>query len=311
MTQHRVLFAQGTQPLRHIPVDRWGRVRAVTSPTYTLVDLRELEDSGDRELGSGSATIGVVSTLLTAATGAGTTDPTLVPVTSATGISAGHTYAIAAANGRTEAFQVASVSGTNVYATHELSGDYTTADSVVDVEVSATFPSAEAADETELWDGAGPYQVTWSYTIDDQLYLVPEIVWLTRYSVQPFVTVPEVLIAYPTLGSLARHRITIEDGIAAATQDYVAECESAKKDPTLFRATNIAKVAVRERTLDYVLRWCAKFDEAQPHEDAWRRYINQMLVGAPKTGAVTVRRDDNTAVAGGDRRQQSRFVRRS
>lgn len=312
MTQHRVLFEQGAQTLRHVPVDRRGRVRVVTAPTFSLVDLRVPEDASGRELvAPGAATIAATSTLLTAAAGAGTEDPTVIAVTSATGITAGHTYALSSVTGRTEAFQVARVVGLNVYATHELVGDYETTDSVVAVEVSASFPLASAADEDGLRDGSGPYQVTWSYSIDDELYLVPEIIWLTRYSVQPFVTVPEVLLAYPTLGQLARHRITVEDAIAAATQDYVAECESASKDPTLFRATNLAKVAVRECAIAYVLRWCSDFDQAQKHEDAWMRYVNQLLVGVPKTGAVTVSRADNTSVAGGSRAQQQRFIRRS
>lgn len=311
MTQHRVIYNEGAQTLRHVPVDRRGRVRAVASATYTLVDLRETESASERELAAGSATVGAVNTLLTAAVGAGTADPTLIPVTSATGITAGRTYALASVTGRVESFLVERVSGTNVYAAHEIVGDYTTADSVVSVEISASFPSPQAADESSLWDGGGPYQVTWEYTIDDSLYLVPEIIWLTRYSVQPFVTPADVLIAYPPLGTRARRRATIDDAIAAATQDYVAECESASKDPTLYRATNLAKVAVRERAIAYVLAWCGDAEEAQKHEDAWSRFVNQMLVGGPKVGAVTVSKVDNTALPGGDRRQQSRFVRRS
>lgn len=308
---HRVLFAETSQTLRHVPVDRFGRVVRVTSATYTLVDLRESEDSPERELGDGAATLGSVDTLLTTTAGASEADPTLVPVTSAAGVSAGHTYLLIAADGRRESFRVRRVDGTNVYATHELAGDYTTTARVQDVELAAAFPDDEAASESALESGAGPYQVTWDYAIEDRPYLVPETVWLTRYSVQPFITEGDVLIAYPTLGMLARRRITIADGIAAATQDYVAEAESAGKDPTLYRATHIAKVAVRERVIEYVLRWCGKFDEATTHEQAWSRYVNQMFVGVPKGGAVTVSRTENTAVAGGDRRQQNRFVRRS
>lgn len=308
---HRVIYNEGAQTLRHVPVDRRGRVAVVASATYSLVDLRERDDSDDRELASGSATVSTVNTLLTAAAGAGAADPTLIAVTSATGITAGHTYAMRAADGRVEAVLVARVSGTNVYAAHDLVGDYTTSDSLLGVELSASFPSLPAADETSLWDAGGPYQVTWEYTVDDQLYLVPEIVWLTRYSVQPFVTEADVLLAYPTLGTRARLRGTIATAIAAATQDYVAECESASKDPTLFRPTALAKVACRERAIEYVLEWCGEPDAAEKHGEAWRRYINQILVGAPKTGAVTVSRDDDTAPPGSTRRQPQRFFRRS
>lgn len=309
--QHRVYYNEGAQTIRHVPVDRRGRAVRVTSATYTLVDLRESEDGTERELGSGAATVGSVNTLLTATAGAAMANPRLLAVTSATGITAGHQYAVQSATGRTELFVVDRVDGLNVYTALELSGDYTTADSVVDVELACSFPSGDAADETSLWDGGGPYQVTWEYTIEDQLYLVPEIVWLTRYSVQPFVTSLDVLTGWPTLGSMARYRLSLDGAIAAATRDYVVECETAKKDPTLYRPTATAKLAVCERAVAYVMHWSDSPEKAERHDDAFRRLMNQMLVGAPKTGAVTVSRNDNTAVPGGDRRQQGRFVRRS
>lgn len=310
MTQHRVIYNEGAQTLRHVPVDRRGRVVRVSSATYAIVDLRHPEDGSERAIASGSATVGAVSTALTASAGAGTADPAVIPVTSATGITAGHTYALSTATGRTESFVVARVDSLNVYATHELVGDYTTSDSVVSVELTASFPSDEADEEPSVWDGGGPYQISWEYTIEDQLYLVPEIVWLTRYSVQPFVTERDVLTLHPTLGTLSRRRVTIPDAIAAATRAFVAEVESAQRDPTLYRPTNLAREAVCEKAVAFVLEWCDRADDAATHDERFRRYVNQMLVGSPKTGAVTTSRADDSATAGGDRRQQGRFVKR-
>lgn len=309
--QHRVIYNEGAQTIRHVPVDRRGRVRRVTSATYSIVDLRHSDASPDRDIGSGAATVGAVNTLLTSAAGAGTEDARRLLVTSAAGLATGHTYAMLAADGRTEAVILEAIDGLTVHTALELGGDYTTADRLVDVELSASFPSGAANDEPSVWDGGGPYQATWQYTVDDQLYLVPEIVWLTRYSVQPFVTPIDVLTGWPTIGSMARYRIRIEDAIAAATRDYVVECESAQRDPSLYRATMIGRTAVCERAIAYVMHWNDNPDGAERHDAAFRRLVNQLLVGAPKTGAVTVSRQDDTAPRGGDRRQQGRFVKRS
>lgn len=304
----RVIFDQGAQTIRHIPVDRRGRPRRVTSATYELVDLRP----PGTDIASGSATLGAVDTVITATAGAGEEDSTLVAVTSATGITSGRTFFLVDVDGTAETFVVRAVNGLNVYATHGLRNDYSTSARVQDIELSASFPAPNADDTEELNRvGGGPFQITWDYDLDGRPYYVPELIYITNSSVQPFVTAPEVMIAYPTLGDIARHRITIEDAIAAATQDYVAEAECAGKDPTLYRVTSLAKIAVREKVIELVLRWCSQFDEADAHERQWRRYINQCFAGTPKSGAATVDAATNTATPAGDRRQQNRFVRRS
>jgi hypothetical protein len=311
-----VYFNEGAQAVRHVPQDRLGRSTRVSSATFSLVDLRYGEGSDARDLASGSATVGSVDTLLTAAAGPAQADPRRVPVTSVTGVIAGRRYLLFAADGRRESIVVVRVdtSGNIVYALHELQNDYGTTARLQDVEISASFPSGEAADEgSGLRNGAGPYQVTWEYTIGEALYLVPQTIWLSRTSVQPFITETDVLLAYPTLATRLRERATVADAILVATEDYCVALQSAGRDPADFRASDIARVAVRAHALEYAFRWFGtdRDDEAAERcHKQWLSLMDNLTVGQPKTGTVTVDRNTDTAEAGGDQRYASaHFVR--
>lgn len=314
---HRVLFNEGAQAVRHVPLDRHSRPTRVTSAMFSIVDLRDGETGSDRTIASGSATIGTVDTLLTAAAGPGQADPRRILVTSATGIVQARTYLLFAADGQRELVVVdrLDAGGLVVHGRTELRNDYTTTARLQDVEIAADFTEVEAAQEASLWNGGGPYQAVWEYTIDAQLYLVPETIWMTRTSVVPFVSEAEVLLAWPTLATRARHRASILDGIRAATEDFVAELEASSKDPADYRASNISKVAVRAKAIEYVLRWIGSGDAdtaaADRHEEQYKRLVNQLVVGVPKVGTVTVDPSTNTATAGGDKLHGNAYIRRS
>lgn len=310
-----VYFEQGDQTLRHIPIDVHGRATRVTSATYTIVDLRYGEESDGRAVGSGSATLGSVNTALSAAAGPSAADPKRIPITSSTGVVAGRHYLVADSDGLRELVLVLRVDTGVVFAAHELQHDYDTGASLQDVEIGATFPSAEAADEgSGLRNGAGPYQVTWNYTIGDNEYLVPETKWLTRSSVQPFITTIDVLRAAPTLAARLRERATPYDAILAATEDFWVECRTAGKDPSDYRTNEIARSAVAYRAREWLYRWCGTDRDdalADKQEERWKALVANLLTGQPKVGAVTVDRNTDTAPAGGDKRYEQQHFRRS
>jgi hypothetical protein len=310
-----VIFNEGAQSLRHVPQDRLGRTTRVASAAYTIVDLRYGEESSEREVASGSATIGSVDTVLTAAAGPAQTDPKRIAVTSSVGILPGRRYVIEGTDGATEPFVALRVETNTVYAMHELERDYAATASVLDVEIAADFPADEAADENVgLRNGAGPYQVTWEYTIAERLYLVPEIVWMTRTSVQPFITEVDVLRAYPTLVSRLHERATVLDAIRVAHEDYCVFLRAAGKHPADYRASDIARVAVRCRALEHALRWCQTDRDdlaADRFAEQWLQLMNSLTVGQPKTDTVTVDRDTNTAEAGGDKKYGNAYFVRS
>ena len=98
-----------------------------------------------------------------------------------TGFTAGNRYLVTAADGNREDIWLARIdSGTPklLYSTSPLSRDYAvTTTTVRAFELEASFPDTEADDEQEIRDGGGPYQVTWSYTIDGRQYVVPQTVF--------------------------------------------------------------------------------------------------------------------------------------
>lgn len=313
---NHVYFNEGDQTIRHVPQDRLARTTRVTSATYSIVDLRYGEGADARELGSGAATIGAVDSLLTAEAGPAEDNPRRIPVPTA-GIVAGRTYLLVGADGQRESFVPLRVDATGgyLYAAYELQHDYDATARVQDLEIAATFPSAEAADEgAGLRNGAGPYQVTWTYTIDGREYFVPETFWLVRTSVQPFITEVDVLRAAPVLASRLRERATVLDAIRVATEDYWVALQCAGKNPADYRTSDIARVAVRARALEHAYRWFSTDKDdvtADRHQTQWESLIDNLTVGQPKTGTVTVDRDTNTAEAGGDKQYANQYFRRS
>lgn len=298
-----VPHGQGAITLRHVPADRDGRARVVTSATYLIEDLRYSEDSAERVVDQGAAVIGSVSTLLTAGAGPGETDTDVVPVTSSVGVARGRPYLLVGADGRSELVSVRIVAGNNVYTHFELRNDFGTTDSLVSVEITATFPALTADDDVQIDTAPHAYQVTWGYTIDDEIMLVTQVVWLTRTTIlAPFVSELDVLRVYPTIGPRLRNRADIADAIAVAHDDYLAEVRASGRNPEAFRANDTAKVAVRARALQYAFRWAGPADqdvrEAEAFGSQYRYLMGQLLAGVPRPGVVTV--DPATNMGGQD-----------
>lgn len=170
---HRVLFGGGAQTLIHVPP------RRVSSATVVIEDLSYDEDSDGRTvLASGAATVDSYSATITAAAGRGASDTRLLThADSAATI--GTTYAVQAADGRSEVFVCDAASSTTIRTRSSLSGSYAVGSLVRGVQLSCTFPGALADDET-LFDGDPPLRVRWTYTVEGAVWRVDEIVRLVR-----------------------------------------------------------------------------------------------------------------------------------
>ena len=59
-----ILAGHGARLLRHIPRDADSRPRVVASATYEIEDLRYSEDSDERPIGSGAATVGKIGAMI-------------------------------------------------------------------------------------------------------------------------------------------------------------------------------------------------------------------------------------------------------
>lgn len=291
---HRVLYNEGAQTLYFAPRDRHGRPSVATTPKYTIADLRHPDGSSDRTVQTQATADPSSETEPTvAAAGYTQADATRIDVSDASDFTEGREYLIQAADGQRESFILwrKDTSNNYLYARDELTHEYAIGSTVRAFELRATFPAAEANDETEVESGGGPYQVVWEYTIDGVLYLTPEIVWLTRYSVAPMLTESEVLIADPLIARSMGGIVSVSQAIAAATQDFVGELEAVGKDPSYFRATNAGKLAVRFKTLEYLRRWRAtdRDDErADRYSDLYEKHVGNLITGRPPHGTVDV-----------------------
>lgn len=301
-----VLFNEGAQTIRHVPVDRHGRVTRVVSPSYSIVDLRRSEDDTDRTVqASTAATVDSASTTLTAAAGPSTSDARLLQVASASAFTEGHTY-ILRHEGNRESFVVHRKDTPNnrIYTQTDLRNAWASGASVLGVEISGTFPATEADDELELEDGAGPYLVLWDYSINSAGYLVPETIWLSRYQIPPFIDEQYVLQAFPSFARSVRgDGPSVQLAIKVAHDDYVSELEAAGIDPAYMIPSTFAKTTVRMRALEYLFRW-RQTEPDTVEADRWAERFDNAIrnihTGRTPRGTVKIDPDSATAPAGPD-----------
>ena len=300
--RHEILYSGGAQSIYHVPRDRDARASYVASATYQIVDLTRGEDDPDREIvaAATAATVDSTSTTTDAAAGPGQSDARVIPVTSEAGFTVGHVYQISQ-DDTSEVFQVAGTETGSLLAQHGLRNDYTTGATVRGIELAASFPSGEAADETDMKAGGGPYAVIWDYTIAGREYNPLEEIWVLRYSVQPIITETDVLRAWPLANDLARGRGSVVEAISVATEDFIARLEASGRKPELFHHSIVARVCVREKALAFLKRWQKQDEDADRHDEAYARLMNDLTTGQFPERTAEVDHATATADKGGDK----------
>lgn len=294
--RHEIQYLGGDQSIYHIPRDREARASLVASANYTIVDLTRGESDPDRTIvASTAATVDSATEATTAAAGPGTTDAKAISVASTAGFEVGHVYQIVG-GGHSELFTLdAIVANTSLTATQDLRYDYATSSTVRGVEISGTFPQAEAADESDMESGGGPYGVVWDYTIAGRDYAPLEEIYVLRYSTQPVITETDVMRAWPLANSLNRDRFSVRDAIAVASEDYIARLQASNKRPELFKNNNVSRVAVRYLAISYLKEWRKEFEEAKDYHERYDRLMNDLTTGQYPVGTVQVEQSTNTA----------------
>ena len=299
----KVLYNQGTQSLVWTPIGPQGRVVLLASaPTFVIEDLRYGEESSLRSVNSGTATLDTVSTTVSGNAGAGQSDPRWIPLTSVTGIQAGHRYQVSNGNGYPETVDVVDVRATptaGIVVSVPLRGSFVATDPFVGVEYTASFLTGTADDETRLHDGAGPFMVVFDFDLDGRAVLALEEVWLTRYSLTIPITESEVLLASPILASrISGADYSAAQAIVIATEDTMGELHARRVDVDYFRNGPFMKRAVRAKALEYLYRWSSNGDDhADRHADEWMRLISQ-LTNNTRPGSVEIGARENTAPPG-------------
>ncbi len=290
---HSVLYGAGNQTLKHIPIDRNGKHVVVTSPTYTIVDLREGRTSSQREIvASTAATIDTASDSTTTTVGRSATNPQLIGLGDASEFTVGRRYLISDGAG-SELFTIEAIDTNTLYSSKALQGDYCANASVVAIELEATFPASEADSEDEtVEDGGGPYQIIWSYSIDGQPYIVPETVWVNRYSYTPWITREDLLRGHAQIDQRAS-REAISDALIVATEEVAAELQAGGLDPSKYRSTQVGRIAVRYRALHYIFMGFHGDQDselADSYGERYKMHMSQILINGPERALVV--RDD-------------------
>lgn len=306
-----ILYGQGAQTIRWVPVDAQGIVRRVTSATYAIVDLREPLLGSRREIvASTAATASTVSTTIAAAAGPSTAAPKRITVASLTGIRVGGHYLLSNTSSAIE--EPVEVSRINVASlelelVHPLTRGFVSGSALVGLELDGTFPSGDANDEQRLDNGGGPLQVTWSYTIGSVLYVAPQILWVTRYGVAPWVTPAGVLRHLPGHAQVVGDSLDPAGAIRAATDELYERLQSAgtwRRDPAALRANLSTTLFVEKWALALLLRGSrseAALALAQTYADEANSHVNNILVGAPGGRVVASHPVDDTAKPGGEK----------
>lgn len=306
-----IIYQQGAQTIRHAPVDRMGVPRVVSSATYTILDLRDAEGGTDHEVvASTPAVIPSGSFSLTAAAGPNAADPRRLAVASVAGIETDRVYLLQdASSGRQESVRIAGVDAgaLELTLTNGLVRDYASGSTGTAIELEGTFPAAVANDEQRLDRGGGPFQVTWVYSIDGELYVSPREIWLTRYGIQPWVTFDRVARHLPGLAQQVGDVVTPEAAIAGATDDLAEHLQASgtwERDPAYFRGNMSAELCVRKWAIKYLLlgtRNEPAIDLARDYDVAGRRHADNLTQGRPTNRSVAIDPIDNQATAGGER----------
>jgi hypothetical protein len=277
------------------------------------VDLREGEDATDREIVAAgtAATISSETETLAAAAGPSTSDAKLLQVTDASDFTEGHVYLISEV-GETEAFVLDRIDETNeyLYAQSPLRKAWSTAATVTAVELEGTFPTAEAADETEVEDGGGPYAAIWTYTVDGERHQDFQELWLVRYSIRPMIDETDIKRADPTLATTLRGRYSLSDLCILATEDFVSDVRAAGKSPRNFYPSN-RQAALRHKALEIAYEWKDKIEKSERHREDYQRIMNSILIGATPFDTVQVDEGDDTSPAGTDKSDSPGLLARS
>ena len=298
---HQVVFEGGAQLLVTVPLNRQARPTPAMAATFRVVDLRLAEDDTTRLIASGAATRDATTATTTAACGLGTARAREVPVTSSAGFAAGKRYLITDAAGTREIVLAEAVTTGLVRVRDEIARRFDTGVTLRGIEVSCSFPSLEAANESSLQDQGGPYAVDWSWDVDPSPRR--EVVFIVRRADGLAITEEELLAVDPTLAAATGNRLTLATAIRTAAQEVRAMLQARQVDPDNFHGSTSMRLAVAYRAAWHVLRHKdgdANTAKATASKEEAQLHLDNLLLGRSPEKTVTTDPSTDTARAGSD-----------
>jgi hypothetical protein len=294
----RVNYNQGDQRISVVPIHPDTGAPVVVDSgsdvTVQIVDLREHDEAtAHTVLATTTVAQDSFSATLTATAGYSQSDPQLISASAGAAV-VGRAYLLQDSSGKQEIVKLSSIGATSAQSVLPIRGIFPQGSTLTGVELSATFPSAEANDEDSVEDRGGPYLVTWTYVVGGRTIVLPTTLYVDRYSIAPPIDETFVLMAQPDMAN--RGRSQVSSAILVAWQDFLASAQSAGRDPSMLPPGHVVKVAVRKMALAYLNRWAsggeADLAYADTLENQARGMFGDILVGRAPHGQVELTRDD-------------------
>ena len=298
MATHRIYYGKGEQTLRTVP-HRDGRPVLVASATYGIFDSRYGDESSEYEVVSSgtAASVDSFSQTLTSKSGRNATDKRSILVGSTTGLTAGRQYLLQAVDGRAELVRLAAVvSATRALTEAEIMGDYPTGSSLKGIEVSATFPSAPAADDQNL-DGLA-WIIEWSFASFPAP--IRESVFLERGEEAQLATLADLLELDPHISAMDGDRKEASLALARAHRDFRTDLMLAGASEADVLAGPIGRDAVVYLAGYHALKHSMEDSASRRAESYMARYqeLRQAIqVGAKKPQVVSLDKESASATA--------------
>lgn len=294
---HVVIYEGGAQTIKTIALDENNEPKVPSVATYAIVNLRYHEDDASRTVVAAgtAATIDSASTTTDASSGRGTADPRKVSVADVTGFAEGSQYLITASNGRAEIFRVDHIdtSGNDLYADSELAALYASGSTVTGIEVSATFPSAEAADENEFDDDVR-YAIDWTFT-----GVTPtrarELIQVRRTAQRVYATIEDVRTIDASLAPYTEDRLKLERVLVQAHRDFRRRIRAHGIDPDRYYGDETARDAIAYRAAEIARRQMGGDRDERLADDYGEEYRSIMVqLGGTDQLHTTREGDDST-----------------
>lgn len=318
---HRLVYGGGAQTLRHVPAATNGRAAVVASATYSIVDLRRSTTDTARTIqASTAATVDAVSTTISAAAGPSTADARKLTLTSATGVTAGKRYLLThATTGASEPVRVVEVTGSVLLLADPVAAAFPSGATFKGLEVTGTFPSATANDETLFDNGGGPYLVAWVYSAGGETITREEVIFVERAREHCPATEADLREHHPEIGSaIVGGKTSIASYLAAAWRAMRAdltsrgvELQDLKSDVATAAVCYLAAARLYRfsgtAASDRGEEWADLADRAQA---AYRDLLGAMTRGLARPSTVEINRRDATAQPGTSTTARGRFLQR-
>lgn len=301
---HTVIFEKGDQDVTSVAYRDDAEPFVPAAPTYGIVDLRHTDTSSERVIVAAGTvpTQGAISLAVSAA-GPAEADPRVITIASIAGLVEGERFLLTDQVGIREVVTIDSLpSATSVQLRTPIARNYLATSLLVSIENTATFPSAEAADEDEVKTGGGPYAIDWDF----DGVLRREIIWVRRTSDRTWAAPEDLRLLDQTLEAEIGASFQFWGFIQQAHRDVRDDLRMASIDANRIDGTTMRSIVT------YKAAWHGRSQTgdseklAKKYDDRYRGLISSVIEGLKPDG-TTYTDDDDKADEGTTKVRHSLF----